>query len=101
MVRSLLRIFLFFASHVLVYRVTSFLVIIFKSEVSCGGPIASASWVLLPGGELCSILVHDICLRCAAMVYPCTRFFVFVLALFLFSHTNFDNFCGSLQQLFF
>ena len=70
--------------------------------------MASASWALLPGGEICSILIDDICYRWdgpvsreAAMVYPCTRFFVLVPALFLFSHTNFDNFCGSLQQLFF
>ena len=80
----------------------------FKSEVSCGSPMASASWALLPGGELCSILILDICLRCdgpvsreAAMENPCTRFFVLVPALFLFSYTNFDNFCGSLHQLFF
>ena len=80
----------------------------FESEVSCGSPMASASWALLPGGEICSILKDDICYRWdgpvsreAAMVYPCTRFFVLVPALFLFSHTNFDNFCGSLQQLFF
>ena len=60
----------------------------FKSEVSCGSPMASASWALLPGGELCSTLMHDSCLRCdgsvsreAAMVYPCTRFFVLVPAL--------------------
>ena len=80
----------------------------FKSEVSCGSPMVSASWALLPGGELCSILIHDICLRCdgpvsreAAMINLCTRFFVLVPALFLFSHTNFDNFCGPLHQLFF
>ena len=70
--------------------------------------MASASWALLPGGGLCSILILDICLRCdgpvsreAAMENPCTRFFVLVPALFLFSYTNFDNFCGSLHQLFF
>ena len=70
--------------------------------------MASASWALPPGGELCSILILDICLRCdgpvsleAAMENPCTRFFVLVPSLFLFSYTNFDNFCGSLRQLFF
>ena len=70
--------------------------------------MASASWALLPGGEICSILIHDICLRCdgpvsreAAMEKPCTRFFVLVPALFLFSHTKFHNFCVSLYQLFF
>ena len=79
----------------------------FKSEVSCS-PMASASWALLPVGELCSILILDICLRCdgpvsleAAMENPCTRFFVLVPSLFLFSYTDFDNFCGSLHQLFF
>ena len=66
-----------FASHVLVFLSHFVSRDHFKSEVSCGSPMASASWALLPVGELCSNLIHDICLHCdgpvsreAAMVCP-------------------------------
>ena len=85
------------ASHVLVFLSHFVSRDHFESEVSCGSPMASASWALLPGGDRWDGSVS----REAAIENPCTRFFVLVPALFLFSHTNFDNFCGSLQQLFF
>ena len=59
--------------------------------------MASASWALLPGGKtLFNSQTRDRVMCCdgpvsreAAMVYPCTSFFMLVPALFLFNANKF------------